>query len=208
MGDAGVVKPSCFRTLHNKYTCSTRNQLSILKSVSGKGLTRSSATARHSICFATRSHAAFQHPGVLHTRADLDRVKQMVQQRVEPWNSGFEKLKDHRQSQAAWCVRGPFEKVTRGPRENLHNAELADDDGSTVTLEPGPREGVLLNPGKGWSAGGSPQRHPKEVLDLLGMGVMRLDWAGVEPQEGQFNWDALDRFLDSWGRLGKVEIPR
>jgi hypothetical protein len=36
------------------------------------------------------------------------------------------------------------------------------------------------------------------------MGVMRLDWASVEPQEGQFNWTALDRFLDSWGRLGKV----
>ena len=42
------------------------------------------------------------------------------------------------------------------------------------------------------------------MLDLLGMGVMRLDWASVEPQEGQFNWTALDRFLDSWGRLGKV----
>jgi len=34
--------------------------------------------------------------------------------------------------------------------------------------------------------------------------VLRLDWASVEPQEGQFNWSALDRFLDSWGRLGKV----
>lgn len=77
-------------------------------------------------------------------------------------------------------------------------------ENSTVTFEPRPREGMLLNPGKGWSASGSPQRHPKEVLDLLGMGVMRLDWASVEPQEGQFNWDTLDRFLDSWGRLGKV----
>jgi len=73
-----------------------------------------------------------------------------------------------------------------------------------VTFEPAPREGMLLNPGKGWSGSGLPDRHPEEVRDLLGMGVMRLDWASVEPQEGQYNWDALDRFLDSWGRLGKV----
>jgi alpha-glucosidase len=73
-----------------------------------------------------------------------------------------------------------------------------------VTLEPKPLAGVLVNPGKGWSASGSPDRQPKEVLNLLGMGVMRLDWASVEPQEGQYDWTALDRFLDSWGRLGKV----
>jgi hypothetical protein len=42
------------------------------------------------------------------------------------------------------------------------------------------------------------------VLDVLGMGVMRLDWASVEPQEGQYNWTTLDRFLESWGRLGRV----
>jgi hypothetical protein len=80
---------------------------------------------------------------------------------------------------------------------------LGSED-SIVSVEPRPREGLLLNPGKGWSASGLPQWHPKEVLDLLGMGVMRLDWASVEPQEGQFNWETLDRFLDSWGRLGKV----
>jgi len=77
-------------------------------------------------------------------------------------------------------------------------------ESARTTLEPRQREGVLLNPGKGWSASGLPDRQPKEVLDLLGMGVMRLDWSSVEPQEGQYRWDTLDRFLDSWGRLGKV----
>jgi alpha-glucosidase len=79
-----------------------------------------------------------------------------------------------------------------------------EEAAEVVTLEPKPLAGVLVNPGKGWSAGGTPDRHPKEVLDLLGMGVMRLDWASVEPQEGQYNWTALERFLDSWGRLGRV----
>ncbi|MCL4787435.1 MAG: DUF4832 domain-containing protein [Verrucomicrobia bacterium] len=73
-----------------------------------------------------------------------------------------------------------------------------------IKVEPRPRAGLLLNPGKGWSGMGLPERHPPEVLELLGMGVMRLDWASVEPREGEFNWGALDRFLESWGRLGKV----
>lgn len=73
-----------------------------------------------------------------------------------------------------------------------------------VVVEPQPRAGVLLNPGKGWSVSGLPQNHPKEVQELAGMGVMRLDWASVEPREGEFNWSALDRFLEAWGKLGKV----
>jgi alpha-glucosidase len=90
----------------------------------------------------------------------------------------------------------------RQGRDALATGTVSDD--SIITVEPRPREGVLLNPGKGWSAGGLPDRHPKEVLDLLGMGVMRLDWASVELQEGQYNWSTLDRFLESWGRLGRV----
>ena len=71
--------------------------------------------------------AAFVHPGILHTRADLDRMKQMVQQGAEPWQTGFEKLKAHPQSQADWHLRGPFERVSRGAGEELHRAELVQD---------------------------------------------------------------------------------
>ena len=87
-------------------------------------------------------------------------------------------------------------------KESQPGAAVLHD--SVVTIEPKPLAGVLVNPGKGWSVSGSPDRQPKEVLDLAGMGVMRLDWSSVEPQEGQYNWTALERFLDSWGRLGKV----
>ncbi len=81
---------------------------------------------------------------------------------------------------------------------------LAAQEESKVVVAPRPRPGLLLNPGKGWSVGGLPQNHPKEVQQLAGMGVMRLDWASVEPHEGEFNWSALDRFLEAWGKLGKV----
>ncbi len=91
-----------------------------------------------------------------------------------------------------------------GQAIRLVPAVKKEESAGIVTLEPKPLAGMLLNPGKGWSAGGLPNRHPQEVLGLLGMGVMRLDWASVEPQEGQYNWASLDRFLDAWGRLGRV----
>jgi hypothetical protein len=77
---------------------------------------------------ADAAHAAdFVHPGILHTRADLDRIKKNVAQGVEPWKSGFEKLKADPQSQADWKVRGGFADVIRDPAGSRHNDELARD---------------------------------------------------------------------------------
>ena len=75
----------------------------------------------------TTAQAAFQHPGILHTRADLDRMKQMAQQGAEPWKAGFEKLRTHPQSKSDWRLRGPFERVSRGAGQELHRTELAQD---------------------------------------------------------------------------------
>jgi arabinogalactan endo-1,4-beta-galactosidase len=71
--------------------------------------------------------AAFKHPGLLHAQGDLDRMKPMVEQGVEPWKGGFEKLRAHPQSQSDWRVRGPFERVSRGAGQELHRTELAQD---------------------------------------------------------------------------------
>ena len=73
-----------------------------------------------------------------------------------------------------------------------------------VVVEPKPLPGVLLNPGKGWSAHGGPKNQPKEVLELVGMGVVRFEWADLEPQESQFDWKRVDQVLDEWARLGRV----
>src|ERR1700742_1178791 len=56
----------------------------------------------------------FVHPGLLHSRADLDRMRDRVAAGDEPWKSGFAKLRDHAQSQSNWKLRGPLETVTRG----------------------------------------------------------------------------------------------
>jgi len=73
-----------------------------------------------------------------------------------------------------------------------------------AVVQPKPYRGVLVNPGKGWSASGPAQRHPDEVLRVVGMGVRRFNWSQIEPAEGQFNWQPIEEFLDGWARLGKV----
>jgi hypothetical protein len=69
----------------------------------------------------------FVHPGLLHPQTDLERMKEKVAQGAQPWASGFERLKRHRQSQADWSVRGPFASVVRDPLRSQHLDELAAD---------------------------------------------------------------------------------
>ena len=76
---------------------------------------------------AQSTPTAFVHPGVLHTAADLQRVKKMIARGAQPWKSGFDKLREHSQSQATWRVRGPFATVRRDPRGSQHIAELEAD---------------------------------------------------------------------------------
>ena len=69
----------------------------------------------------------FVHPGILHSRADLERMKQMVSQRAEPWYAGFEKLRDDPHSRADWRLRGPYATVVRAAGECVHIAEMDAD---------------------------------------------------------------------------------
>ncbi len=69
----------------------------------------------------------FVHPGILHTRADLERMKQMVSQRIEPWYAGFEKLRDDPHSRAKWRLRGPYATVVRAAGESVHIGDLDAD---------------------------------------------------------------------------------
>lgn len=83
-------------------------------------------------------------------------------------------------------------------------AGAASSEPVWITVEPPPTTGLLLNPGKGWSVSGLPEKNPKEVSELAGMGVQRLDWSRLEPKEGQFDWSPLENFLAGWGKAGKV----
>jgi hypothetical protein len=59
--------------------------------------------------------AAFAHPGLLHTRADIDRMRSMVAAGQQPYLNGFNLLRVHAQSQSDYVVRGGFSEMGRNP---------------------------------------------------------------------------------------------
>lgn len=82
---------------------------------------------------ADGSPGKFVHPGLLHTRADIDRIRQRSDcvphgpAGEEPWKSGFQKLRTHEQSRSDWKLRGPFPLVTRETGNTAGNAQMVAD---------------------------------------------------------------------------------
>lgn len=67
----------------------------------------------------------FVHPGILHTEADLLRIRQQVASGNEPWASGFAVLRDHAQSSSDYKVEGGFEETGRKP--SVRSSEHEND---------------------------------------------------------------------------------
>ncbi len=62
--------------------------------------------------------AEFIHPGLLHSQADLHRMKQKVNAGEDPWKSGFNVFKIDPASQVGYRMRGPREEIGRLPNRN------------------------------------------------------------------------------------------
>jgi hypothetical protein len=69
--------------------------------------------------------SGFAHPGMLHTAADLERMRAAVKTRQEPIFSGFEKLQAHPASQKSYVSKGAFAEVSRNP--TVHADEFNKD---------------------------------------------------------------------------------
>lgn len=63
--------------------------------------------------FMNVSARHFVHPGILHTKGDLERIRHLVEQKVEPSIGSFVILKADRKSHADYQVQGPFQKIAR-----------------------------------------------------------------------------------------------
>jgi hypothetical protein len=59
-------------------------------------------------------HAAYAHPGMLHTAADFTRMTTKVNAAAEPWTSGWNKLLANSHSASSYVMKGPVATVYRG----------------------------------------------------------------------------------------------
>ena len=74
----------------------------------------------------------FTHPGILHSRAELDYVKAKVAEGEEPWKSAWEELRSHGISSLDWkpkpaadVVRGPYNRPDIGGTDLMRDAAAA-----------------------------------------------------------------------------------
>lgn len=68
---------------------------------------------------AQAAPAAFAHPGLLHTQADLDRMKQMVNAKTQPYLDGWNQLVNSSLSQAGWTPRATATIIRGGTGDNV-----------------------------------------------------------------------------------------
>ncbi len=77
---------------------------------------------------ASAAEKPFTHPGILHSRSELDFVKTMVAEGEEPWKSAWEELRSHDISELDWKP-DPAANVVRGPynRPDIGGSDLMRD---------------------------------------------------------------------------------
>ena len=76
-----------------------------------------------------RDSKRFVHPGILHTAADLERMRMRVTAGAQPYLDGFKRLQSHPQSSGDYVVRGGFEETGRKP--STKSAEHESDANAT-----------------------------------------------------------------------------
>lgn len=69
-------------------------------------------------CLPVHAGSAFVHPGLLHSRDDLERMKDGVAAQREPVFSGFEVFRNDPQSRSNYTMRGPRAEIGRNPNVN------------------------------------------------------------------------------------------
>lgn len=73
--------------------------------------------------------AEFVHPGLLHSQTQLDLIRAKVAAGEQPWMSGYESLRSHKEAFYNYRVNGPYTQVGRGRTQgdNLHKAQFDAD---------------------------------------------------------------------------------
>lgn len=64
--------------------------------------------------FVVKSPQGFTHPGILHSRAELNTMRDMVWAGYQPWASGFSVLRAAPQASRDYVMLGPYKRVEHG----------------------------------------------------------------------------------------------
>jgi hypothetical protein len=60
------------------------------------------------------ANMVFNHPGLLHSQADFDRMKTKVDNQIDPWISGYNKMISNSHASATYVMKGPVVTLIRG----------------------------------------------------------------------------------------------
>ena len=53
------------------------------------------------------------HPGVLHTKEDFEHIRQMIEEKKEPYYATYQELIKEPKASAEYSIQGPFEIIAR-----------------------------------------------------------------------------------------------
>ena len=82
----------------------------------------------------------------------------------------------------------------------------ADEPPKATTVRPDKDDTLLVNPGKGYvQYYGTDDKYTK---DYIGVVYTRWAWSALEPREGEYHWELIDRFIASGRFHNKSEVIR
>ncbi len=97
----------------------------------------------------------------------------------------------------------PAAEPTRNAPTLTANRPVPSRKGDFFLLQPKPATGPVVNPGKGWMLYSKPEQTPPQTLAIGSLGYARYKWGDLEPKEGEYHWEIIDRDLEAWAKLGK-----
>ncbi|WP_327590329.1 alginate lyase family protein [Nonomuraea sp. NBC_00507] len=163
-----------------------------LAAVATSGLLSASATPAWALDPEGASHAdeafAFAHPGLLHSRADLDRMKSAVAAGREPIASGFAAMAAHARSQHTYAVQNTGQITTWGRGPTNFTNQAASDAAAAY-------QNALM-----WASTGD-VRHADKARDILDAWAASL--TGITGADGQ-----LGAGLQGFKLVNAAEILR
>jgi hypothetical protein len=68
--------------------------------------------------FAKERPGQFEHPGIWHTHDDLEKIRNGVLEKKEPWATAYEAFQNDSYSQASYEMQGPVAVLSRGTVSN------------------------------------------------------------------------------------------